>query len=401
MTYTPPTKILTNYASVLVDFALNSGSGIQAGEVVLIQVPECAKPMYAPLRDAVLRAGGHPIMQFLADDVDVPSQYVLSSPEQLTFFPDKYYKGLVEQIDHRISIIAEYDKYELKEVDSVKLLTKANSMKKYREWLNAKEAEGKYTWTLAMYGTPAMAADVNMTEEEYWQQIIAACYLDEADPIAHWRSTNAELERIQTSLNALAIDSLHVVSDSIDLTVGIGPNRAWLGGSGRNIPSFELFISPDCTRTEGSVYFNQPLYRYGNCIENIRLRFEQGKVVEATATKNEALLKEMIASENANMVGEFSLTDGRHSRITKVMGETLFDENIGGPEGNTHIALGSAYQDSYPGDASTVTAEQWHEWGYNQSPVHTDIVSTEPRTVTATLQDGSIKIIYQNGKFLV
>ena len=97
-------------------------------------------------------------------------------------------------------------------------------------------------------------------------------------------------------------------------------------------------------------------------------------------------LKEMIAQENADKVGEFSLTDKRHSRITKFMATTLFDENIGGEFGNTHIALGNAYKDTFTGDISKVSDEEWNEMGYNSCPkVHTDIVSTTNRTVTAIL----------------
>jgi len=109
----------------------------------------------------------------------------------------------------------------------------------------------------------------------------------------------------------------------------------------------------------------------------------------------------MIATENADKIGEFSLTDGRLSRITRFMAETLFDENVGGEQGNTHLALGKAYQDSYPGDISKVTKEQWEEMGYNDSVIHTDIVSTSPREITATLPNGEKVIIYKDGKFTV
>ncbi len=81
------------------------------------------------------------------------------------------------------------------------------------------------------------------------------------------------------------------------------------------------------------------------------------------------------------------------------MAETLFDENISGPYGNTHIALGRAYQDSYTGNPSKITKSQWAKWGFNDSVVHTDIISTTRRTVTAYLSNGTSKVIYKDGEF--
>ena len=107
----------------------------------------------------------------------------------------------------------------------------------------------------------------------------------------------------------------------------------------------------------------------------------------------------MVATENADKVGEFSLTDRRFSRITKFMAETLYDENVGGPFGNTHIALGKSYHDCYAGDPGAVAAAEWERLGFNESSVHTDIVSTTDRTVTATLRDGSEQVIYAGGEF--
>ena len=108
----------------------------------------------------------------------------------------------------------------------------------------------------------------------------------------------------------------------------------------------------------------------------------------------------MIAQENADKVGEFSLTDKRHSRITKFMATTLYDENMGGTFGNTHIALGNAYKDTFTGDMATVSEEQWAAMGYNSCPkVHTDIISTSDRTVTARLRNGSERVIYKDGQF--
>src|ERR1044072_8753521 len=199
--YQPSPEILQKYADVLVKFALNDGKGIRKGEVVLIQVPESAKPMYVPLRNTVLKAGAFPIMHFLPDGVHMADVFNLSNEEQLSFFPDKYFRGLVDQCDHSIHIISEADKYELKQVDPKKIFTRSKAFKPYQDWRHAKESAGKFNWTLAMYGTPAMANDVSMSLKEYWDEIIKACYLDQPDPVGMWRQTMLELERIRAELN--------------------------------------------------------------------------------------------------------------------------------------------------------------------------------------------------------
>jgi aminopeptidase len=269
------------------------------------------------------------------------------------------------------------------------------------DWRNDKENKGKYTWTLALYGTEAEAKEAGLTLKEYWQQIIKACFLDKKDPINQWKKVYRDLEKTREKLNNLEIDRLHVEGPDADLWVHLGKKRRWMGGSGRNIPSFELFTSPDWRGTNGWIRFNQPLYRYGSLIEGIELKFKDGRVVQSSARKNEKVLKEMIRTEHADKIGEFSLTDKRFSRITKFMAETLFDENIGGPNGNTHIALGRSYHDCYMGDPGELSPEDWAELGFNDSSVHTDIISTTPRTVTAYMKDGSSKIIYKGGIFLL
>lgn len=398
--YHPPAAIIEKYARVLVDFALGGGAGIKPRETVFIQVPECAKPLLIELRRAVLRSGGYPITQYLPDDI-TRDFFELANEDQLNFFPEHYLKGKVEQMDHVISILAETDKHELEGIDPQKLMNSQRAMKPYKDWRDAKENAGKLTWTLALYGTAAMAKEVNLSLEEYWEQIIAACYLADPDPIATWKKTAAEVERLKNTLNKLHIDRLHIEAPGTDLKVGLGEGRQWMGGSGRNIPSYEVFISPDWRRTEGTITFTEPLYSYGNLIKDVQLTFKKGRVVAASAKKGEAVLKEMISVENADKIGEFSLTDKKLSRITKYMGETLFDENVGGKYGNTHLALGSAYKDSYPGDPSDITDKGWKELGYNESVIHTDIVATSNRTVTATLPNGKNKIIYQNGEFVI
>lgn len=400
MSYQPSEALLDKYADVMINFALNSGEGVKPGEVVQLRVPEVAKPFLVALRRAVLKAGAHPLVFFTPDNFS-REFYELASEEQLSFFAEKFHRGTIDQIDHTVVIIAETDKQELAGIPSKKIMAVQRALKPYMEWRRNKENAGHYTWTLAMYGTQAMADEVGMTLEEYWEQIVEACYLNEENPAQTWKEVYTRLYAVRDMLDALPIDRLHVEAADTDLWVKLGRDRKWLGGSGRNIPSFELFTSPDWRGTEGHIRFTEPLYRYGALIEGVYLEFKDGCVVKATATKGEDLLREMIAVENADKVGEFSLTDRRFSRITKFMGETLYDENVGGEWGNTHLAVGSAYRDAFKGDPATVSDAQWTEMGYNNSVVHTDIVATSNRTVTAHLTDGTKVVIYRDGEFQV
>lgn len=408
MSYSPSKKILEKYADVLVNFALNSGKGIRKNEVVHLNATESAKPLFVEVRNAILKAGGHVIANFLPDGTNdrrsvTREFYEFAQPHQISWFPEKYVRGLVDEIDHTIHILAHSNPHELKGIDPKKIMARGVAWKPFRDWENEKERRGKFTWTIGLYGTAAMAKEAGLSEKEYWNQIIKACFLDEKNPIKKWREVFTMLEKYQKRLNALTpkVDRLHVEGADADLWISMGKNRQWLGGSGRNIPSFELFTSPDWRGTEGWIRFNQPLYRYGNKIEGIQLWFKNGRVVKSSATKNEKLLKEMIATPGADKIGEYSLTDRRASRITKFMAETLFDENMGGPEGNTHLALGMAYKDACNGPIAEMDEEDFSDLGFNDSSVHTDIISTTRRSVTAHLKDGSTKVIYKNGEFIL
>ncbi|OHA18418.1 MAG: thermophilic metalloprotease (M29) superfamily [Candidatus Taylorbacteria bacterium RIFCSPHIGHO2_01_FULL_46_22b] len=401
--YTPPKKILERYADVLVNFALRSGKGIKKGDVVHLVAYEIAKPLYRELRLAILKAGGHVIGDYRPDSGDrFPFDrdfFLHAKPHQLSFFPKKFAKGMLDEIDHNIFILSETDMHELEGIDPKKIMQKGLAWKPFMDWRREKENKGQYTWTLGLYGTEAEAKEARMSLKEYWQQIIKACFLDKKNPIAEWKKLYRDLEKTRLKLNALPIERLHVVGPDADLWIHLGKKRKWMGGSGRNIPSFELFTSPDWRGTEGWIRFNQPLYQYGVLIEGVELEFKNGRVVRAKARKNEKVLKQMIATKNADKIGEYSLTDRRFSRITKFMANTLFDENIGGKNGNTHLALGKSYQDCYIDDPGELSPQDWENLGYNDSSVHTDIISTAPRTVTAHLKNGKTKVIYKNGQF--
>lgn len=404
--YIPGKSVLKKYADVLIKFALNGGEGVKKDEVVLLWVRESARPILEPLQRAVLESSGHYITYYVPEGTDrrniINKQFFdLASEKQIEFFPEKFFKGMADQIDHQVEILSEADPHLLEKLDSKKIMRRSQTMKPWLDWRSEKEYKGKFTWVLGLYGTEGLAEEAGMSVEDYWKQIIKACFLDEKDPIKKWRETAKEIDRVRGNLNELKIEKLHVEARDTDLWITMGEKRQWLGGSGRNIPSFEIFTSPDCRYIEGTISFNQPLYSYGNLIKDIQLWFEKGRVVKVKASKGQKVLEEMVKVKNANMVGEFSLTDGRMSKITKFMAHTLFDENVGGKYGNTHLALGMSYKDAYHGDVKKVANGDWEKMGFNDSVVHTDIMSTADRVVTAVLKGGREKVIYSGGKFRV
>ena len=412
MAYTPSDKILKNYADVLVNFALGGGKGIKKGEVVRVSASESAKPLFMAVCNAIVDAGGHVMSNYGPDDEQGDKRrnisvsryfYEHATETQIKHFPAKYLKGVIEEMDHSVFLLAEKDPHALKGIDGKKIMMRGQALKPFTDWRHQKEWKGKFTWTIALYGTPAMAKEAGLSLKEYWQQIIKACFLDEKNPIAKWKAVYRDIEKYRTRLNKLSprIGKLHAVGEDMDMWYTLGEKRAWHAGSGRNIPSFEIFTSPDWRGTNGWIRINQPLYRYSNKITGIELWFKDGLVVKSKAKTNEKLLKEMIATKGANKIGEYSLTDKRNSRITKFMAETLFDENMGGPYGNSHIALGMSYRDTYAGDVSKLTDAEAKRLGFNDSSVHTDVVSTTDRTVTAHLKDGSKKVIYKDGRFVL
>ncbi len=399
--YQPPANLINKYAQILVNFALNSGQGIEKHEVVECIVPDVAKPMALALQNEVLKAGAHPIMRFLPTGFD-QDYYCLAQDDQLEFFPEDYWQAKADLIDHKIQILADPYPEELKDVESYKVIKARDAKKPYKDWLMEKENQGDFTWTIALWGVKAKADKVGLSLKEYWQEIIKAVYLDKSDPVAEWRKIHQMQEKIKQKLNQLPITWLHIKGPDADLRVKLGLDRSWAGGSGRNIPSFEIFSSPDWRGTEGWMKFNEPVYRYGHKIKDVFLEFDHGLVTKAQARQGQDFLQEMIKSENADKLGEVSMTDKRMSRITHPMAETLFDENMGGKYGNSHVAIGAAFKECYKGtDNKDLSKKDWKEKGFNDAAEHTDFVTTVDRTVIAELKDGSKVVIYKNGQFVL
>ena len=399
--YTPSQEILEKYADVVVNFALWGGKWIRPWDVVFVQIPECAKPFYIPLQTAILKAWWHPIMQYRPDGVD-RNFYENASDEQLSFVPEAYQKWRIESSTHNILVLADSDLHELDGIDPLKIMKRVKANRAFRDLRDKKEREWKFSRTICMYGTEAMAKEAWLSLEEYWNQIIDACFLNEPDPVKKWEEVYTEMYRVKDKLNELKLEYVHVTWPDEDLKLKIWSNRVWRSWSGCNIPSFEVFTSPDCRDVNGWIKCNQPLYRYWSLVEWIRLEFKDWKLIKASADKNEDILHEMIKIEWMDHLWEFSLTDGRISKITHFMAETLFDENMWWEYWNTHVALWTWFDECYAWDKSKLDDSEFKKsiW-LNASPEHVDVISTAKRKVIWTLQDGSELLIYEDGKFLI
>jgi len=369
------------------------------GDVVLLRFDQGATPLAEAVFDLLIERGMVPVpRQNLTPGMEV-SFYGKGTDDQIkTITPGD--RELMENLSGLISLIAPASLTHLAGVDPAKIGLAAVARKFLREIMESREQTGDFGWTLCAYPTPEQARCAGLSVEQYAAQIRQACYLDEDDPVAHWQKVHADVTRVKKALGALDIDRLRIESEHCDLTVTPGADRRWLGVSGHNIPSFEIFLSPDWRGTEGVYYADQPSYRSGNRVAGVRLVFKAGRVVEATADEGQEFLKKQLAmDQGAAQLGEFSLTDRRHSRIGAFMANTLFDENFGGAFGNCHVAVGASYSDTYAGDQSSLDAAKKDALGFNDSALHWDLVNTQDKTVTALLKDGARVIIYKGGEF--
>lgn len=249
-------------------------------------------------------------------------------------------------------------------------------------WLEATTG-GIVPWTAAVVPTPSWARMVfgNPDVGPLWDAVAVAMRLDEPDPIAAWRDHIARLHRRLELMNARAFDAIHFRGEGTDLTVGLIPGAEWIGAGettpdGRefvpNMPTEEVFTSPDWRRTEGFVRVTRPVALGGGAVvEGLRLRFEGGRITDVQADKGVDIVEAQLETDpQARYLGEVALVDGASSAVARaglVFHHMLYDENVG-----PHIAWGRAYVEALrhllEADRETRLAA-----GLNDAPVHTDV----------------------------
>ena len=371
----------------------------QPGDFILLRYDHDALPLAEAVYELLIEKGLNPVQRL---NLTVPmdrSFFGAPDEDQLKAIAPGD-RELAEHLNGLISLIAPASLTHLSGVDPKRIGTAAVARKFMRDIMEKREISGDFGWTLCAYPTPALAESARIDMAAYKEQIMRACFLSEADPTAKWKEIFDMAQTAKAWLNGMNVAEFHVESEHTDLWVNPGEQRRWLGVSGHNVPSFELFLSPDWRGTHGVYYADQPSFRSGNYVEGVRLEFKDGVAVDATAKQGEAFVKNQLSmDQGASRLGEFSLTDRRFSKIDTFMANTLFDENYGGEHGNCHVAVGASYADTFAGDQRTLDAAKKSELGFNDSALHWDLVNTEPKKVTAKLKDGSILTVYENGEF--
>jgi aminopeptidase len=368
-------------------------------DIVLIRYNKPAVRLAEILYAGILSRGLQPVQRMNPTATMERDFYLLASNRQLVFLPPGE-KELLSRLNGSIYLFAPESITHLSDIDPKKIGKSAVAQKTLRDILNRREACGAFSWTLAVFPTTELAGHAGISLEQYARQVATACFLNKSAPVDEWRRIYKNAQSIKKWLNAMNVKYLQVESDSIDLEVTPGEKRRWVGISGRNIPSFEIFLSPDWRGTRGKYHADQPSYRSGNLVEGVSLEFEKGEAIQVSAATGEEFVKNQLQMDKgANKVGEFSLTDKRFSKIKRFMANTLFDENYGGRFGNCHIAMGSSYSNTYAGDSKKLNQALKQKLGFNESALHWDLVNTEKKRVTAHLKSGKNLIIYENGRF--
>ncbi len=392
---------LQKYADVLIWAmrAARRNGTFKKYDNVLLRTDMAAAPLAKAVYTKLLKQHYNVLLRWNAPEDFTTTFYQLADNKQLAYLPvgEKEIQG---NINGLIALHAPQDLTHLKKIDPTKLAQSAVARKPIREILDVREQKGLFSWTLCNYPTQELAARAGLSVKEYANQVARACFLNEKDPVKKWQEVTWQINEIGKWLSALPIKTLRVQTKHMDFEVLLGEKRKFIAGGGCNIPSFEIFTSPDWRGTRGIYFADLSSYRSGNYVKGVRLEFKNGRVVKADAEQGADFVRKMLAMDKgASQIGEFSLTDRRFSKITKFMADILFDENFGGKYGNCHVAVGASYADTFSGSQSKLDKKMKEKLGFNDSSLHWDLINTEDKTVTVTLKDGSKKVVYEKGQF--
>jgi aminopeptidase len=399
----------------LAETAVRIGLGLAPGQDLVMTATLDAVPLARRITQHAYQAGAALVTTLFTDEESSLLRFRYGSDAAFDTAASWLYEGMAQAYKKgaaRLAIAGNDPSLLSKEdPDKVSRVNRALS-KAYRPALEL-IVRHDINWTIVACATPAWAAAVfpTLPQDEamarLWNAIFAASRADRPDAVAAWKAHDAGLHARADRMNQKRYAALHFRGPGTDLRVGLSDDHLWLGGgttahNGRycipNIPTEEIFTTPHKDRVDGRVTSTKPLSYQGSMIEEISVRFEAGRIVEARAAKGQQVLQKMIETdEGARRLGEVALVP--HSSPIASSGllfmNTLFDENAA-----CHIALGQAYSTCLK-DGDTLTPEQLAARGANASLIHVDwMIGSQHINVDGLTAAGSAEPVIRSGEWV-
>jgi aminopeptidase len=362
---------MEKWARVLVGYSID----VKPGETVGITGGTAAEPLLRAIYREVVARGGLPVM--VPTFAGLTATLIANGSDEQLGYVSPVERFLRGQADAMITVGAETNTRVSSGVEPARQSLYQRARAELHQTFLQRAATGELRWSSTLFPTDAYAQDAEMATEDFAEFVFSACKLNQDDPVAAWTALRDEQARLIDWLSPR--DEIYVVGPDTDLRLSV-KGRTWINSDGhRNFPSGEIFTGPIETSATGHVRCSYPVVTNGREIADIRLRFDAGRVVEASAAKNEAYLLQMIDTDpGARYLGEFAF--GTNMDITRFTRNILLDEKIGG---TVHMAIGSGYPDS----GST-----------NRSAIHWDLICDVRQGGTVTV-DG--QVFLRDGRIVV
>jgi aminopeptidase len=366
----------SDYSQKLAKLIVNYSVNVQPGDKVLINTSTNAEEITREIYREVLIAGGNVVRINFVFDGQEEIFYKYSSEDQLKFV-DPLYIETWKNIDKMIAVYSSFNTKALTNVSPEKKATVAKARAELTKIYLDRAAKDELDWNLSPFPCNSFAQEANMGLQEYQDFAYEALNLHRDDPIAYWKNIEADQETIVKILNKGS--EMRIIGEDTDLILGI-KDRLWENCCGHeNLPDGEVFTAPHEDDVNGTIRFTYPGIYQGQEIEDVKLTFKEGKVVDSSAVKGSKLLAKILEIPNANILGELAVgTNYGIQRFTKNM---LFDEKMGG---TIHLALGSGYPET---------------GSKNESAIHWDLLKDMKTPEASIYLDGDL--IYQAGKWLI
>jgi aminopeptidase len=399
----------------LAEVAVRVGLGLKPGQEVILTAPLEAVALVRRITEHAYKAGASLVTTIFSDEEANLMRFRHGQDESFDAASAWLYEGMAAAYKNgaaRLAIVGEDPSLLAKEdPEKVSRANRARS-KAYMPALNL-IAGFDINWTIVAAATPSWAKTVFPNDPEdvavakLWSAIFSASRVDTPDPIAAWQAHNASLQSRTRMLNEKNYAALHFSGPGTDLRVGLADGHEWNGGSAKakngivcnaNIPTEEVFTTPHKDRVDGYVTSTKPLSYNGTLIQDIQVKFEGGRIVEAKARTGEAVLSQVLdTDEGARRLGEVALVpfSSPISQSGLLFFNTLFDENA-----SSHIALGQAYSKCIR-EGGSMSEEELASRGANKSLIHIDwMIGSDQVDVDGIAQDGKAEPLMRGGEWV-